>query len=308
MQEVKASFILPVYNGQEFLKDAIESVLCQDGDGFEILILDDGSTDRSWEVISSFDDRRIRSFRRENRGLARTLNELIDLSRGEFIFRMDADDKCYPTRFKEQIRLLERDKALVLVGGQIDFLAGNHVFSSRKFPVEHEKILNDLLSQRFSICHPACAFRKSAALTAGCYLVHDAGEDLDFFLRMSEVGRLGNVDARVLSYRLAHKSLSLRKRTELTVAYAYAIENWKRRACNKPEVSFTDFKSKSLNENFLGNAFKSIDMLAERLYRGHFFFKKERPLRALAMLLIAALLRPRTAVQRARASLFKVNP
>ena len=99
---VSISVIMPVYNGEKFLREAIDSILTQSFKDFELIIINDGSKDNSKLIIDSFDDERIIYVEQENKGLATALNHGISYSKGEFIARMDADDISMPYRLMKQ--------------------------------------------------------------------------------------------------------------------------------------------------------------------------------------------------------------
>lgn len=111
----KVSVILPVYNGEKYLKEAVDSILSQTFTDFELLLLNDGSTDASEDIIQSYTDERIVYIKNEeNRGLIFTLNKGIDLAKGDYIARMDADDVTVPQRLEKQLAHLEKNKTVML--------------------------------------------------------------------------------------------------------------------------------------------------------------------------------------------------
>ena len=105
-----------VYNGEKYLKESVESVLSQTFSDFEFIIINDGSTDGSTEMLQSYSDSRIRLYHQENRGLTASLNRAISLAKGKYIARQDADDISMEMRFEEQFRFLERNPDVVIVG------------------------------------------------------------------------------------------------------------------------------------------------------------------------------------------------
>lgn len=205
----RGSVVLPIYNGEKYLSYAIESVLKQSFRDYELLLMDDGSSDRSLEIIKNYAKRddRCRVFTRPNKGLIYTLNEGIENSRGEIIFRMDADDVCAPDRFMRQVEFLEKNPKCVAVGSKIiliddegleicQFLAG----------ITHEEIdarhLSGLSGIGGALCHPSAAIRKQALITINGYREdYKYTEDLDLFLRLAEIGMLANIDEPLLFYR-----------------------------------------------------------------------------------------------------------
>jgi len=110
------SVLLPIYNGAPYLVEAIDSVLNQTWKDFELIVINDGSTDDSAAIVHGYDDPRIRYYEHENIGLAATLNRGIDLAVGEFIARQDQDDISKPERFARQIVYLTAHPECVLIG------------------------------------------------------------------------------------------------------------------------------------------------------------------------------------------------
>lgn len=110
------SVIMPVYNGEKYLQEAIDSILNQTFGDFEFIIINDGSTDKTLEIIKSYSDPRIRVISQENKGIIHSLNKGISESRGKYIARMDADDISLPDRFKRQSDFLEANPEIGLLG------------------------------------------------------------------------------------------------------------------------------------------------------------------------------------------------
>ena len=116
----KVSVLMPVYNTkEEYLREAIESILNQTFTDFEFIIINDGSTNNAEEVIKSYKDSRIKYYRQENHGLIYTLNYGLSLCNGEYIARMDSDDISLPFRFEKQIEVLDKNPNIGIVGGLI---------------------------------------------------------------------------------------------------------------------------------------------------------------------------------------------
>ena len=114
----RVSVFIPVYNREAYVGAAIESVLRQSFQDFEILLIDDGSTDLSVEVLRSYDDRRIRVVRNErNLGQPETRNRGLALARGQYVAMLDSDDVARPDRLSRQVAFLDRHQDCVEVGG-----------------------------------------------------------------------------------------------------------------------------------------------------------------------------------------------
>src|ERR1700680_300023 len=125
MNSPKVSVVMSVFNGQTFLSEAIESILGQTFRDFEFLIIDDGSTDRTAEILSTIaqSDGRIQIVSRSNKGRAISLNVGINLAAGKYIGRMDADDVALPRRLEQQVTFMEQHPGVVLLGGAVELIS-----------------------------------------------------------------------------------------------------------------------------------------------------------------------------------------
>ncbi len=182
------SVVMSVFNGQAFLSEAIESILGQALREFEFLIIDDGSTDRTAEILAGYASRdaRIRVLRHENKGRAESLNIGIEQAAGKYIARMDADDVAMPYRLAEQIEFMERHPEVGLLGGAVNLIsAAGRVVKTAQPPLEDTEI-RSLMLRYNPMFHPTVVMRKEVALAAGGYrkALLDA-DDYDLWLRMS---------------------------------------------------------------------------------------------------------------------------
>ena len=210
------SVITPVYNNAAYLPEALDSVLNQSFGDFEYILINDGSTDDSLAVLEEYakKDPRVRVSSRENRGYISALNEGLALARAEFIARMDADDVCMLDRFEKQIKFLRDHPECVVVGGRV-LLIDSEGAPLREMCTEtkHEEIDAAHLSGRGgTIVHPAMMARSSAIQSIGGYSgAYPWAEDLDFFLRLAEVGRVANLQDIILRYRQHLSSIGYSK-------------------------------------------------------------------------------------------------
>jgi glycosyltransferase involved in cell wall biosynthesis len=236
----RVSILLPVYNCRPFVAAAVGSMLAQTFGDFELILLDDGSTDGSKEVLDTFaGDTRVRLFSRPNKGLAATLNEGIGHARGELIARMDGDDLAHPDRLAKQVALMDARPEVVLSGAQIETIDPFGVVLDRPtFPLDHESLERELLNANgWVICHPVSIMRRDALERVGGYRVEkNIVEDLDLFLRLAEVGRLANVPERLLQYR-QHLGSVVRTHfdKQLSLREAVIREAYERRGRAVPE-------------------------------------------------------------------------
>ncbi len=228
------SVALAVYNAEKYLAEAIDSILSQTFTDFELIAIDDGSTDRSLKILQHYArrDPRIRLVSRENRGIAKTRNELTNLAKGEFVAVMDADDVMLPDRLANQVAFLRQHPNVVCVGGAHEFIdeAGRLLFCLEE-PEEDAEIQRLALKGKTPINHPSAMIRRSALLQVGGYNeTRGTVADLDLFLRLGEVGQLANLKATVLKYRQHGGSVSERKQLQQIADRRDACERaWQRR-------------------------------------------------------------------------------
>src|SRR5690606_5902322 len=154
------SVILPAYNAELYLREAIDSVLTQTFNDFELIVLNDGSIDQTENIILSYDDSRIIYVKNEqNLGLIGTLNKGMALAKGKYIARMDADDICFPERFEKQVAFLENNKEYIICGTSA-YRFHNDILDRKAFnvPLSDESIRVRLLFNSGFI-HPSVMFR-----------------------------------------------------------------------------------------------------------------------------------------------------
>lgn len=204
MSDPTVSVVMSVFNGQQFLAEAVESILKQSFRDFEFVIIDDGSTDETPKILNEYAgrDTRIRLVRQQNKGRAESLNIGIGLAKGKYIARMDADDISLPNRFQEQVEFLEQHPDVGLLGGTYQRIdRRGKILETVRGPLEDQEIKTRILEMN-PMCHPAVMMRGDVALAAGGYrkALLDA-DDYDLWLRMSERTQLANLDGCILQYR-----------------------------------------------------------------------------------------------------------
>lgn len=200
------SVLMPVFNVRRYITTAIESVLTQSCRDFEVILIDDGSSDGTGDLLERYAaaDKRVRLIRRENKGLTPTLNEALRLARAPFLARMDGDDISYPGRFEKQVRFLQDHPDHVLVGCRCLLIdpAGRPICLKRSTEASHAQIESLLLRMDWPLVHPAVMMRTNAVRQVGGYDERwQCNEDHDLFLRMAEVGKLANLTEVLFEYR-----------------------------------------------------------------------------------------------------------
>jgi GT2 family glycosyltransferase len=199
----RVSVVLPIYNAEPFLADAIGSILTQSFRDFELIAIDD-SSDTSGEILDQFAraDNRVRAVHQLNAGMVAALNRGLDLARGEFIARMDADDVCHPERFARQVAFLDAHPNVAVVGCAVTLIdeAGNRI-REVEYPSTPEAIAT-FLENGSPLAHPSVMMRRAAVLAVGGYReAYRNAEDYDLWLRMAERYCMANLSEHLLFYR-----------------------------------------------------------------------------------------------------------
>jgi glycosyltransferase involved in cell wall biosynthesis len=214
----QVSVVLAVYNGEKYLRLAVESILAQTFTDYEFIIIDDGSTDDTLGILRHYQTQhsQLRIISRDNKGLTATLNEGLAMARGEFLARMDADDIALPVRLEKQVEYLRGHPETVLVGSRV-LLIDPEGMAIREQCVEatHEEIDAGHLNNGWPVVHPSVMMRTAAVREVGGYREpYNMLEDLDLFLRLAEVGKLENIPEVLLKYRQHFGSVTHEKAIE----------------------------------------------------------------------------------------------
>ena len=209
------SIVIPVHNGEKYIKESIDSCLAQTYSNIEIIVVDDKSTDSTLEILKEYGEK-IKVFPVEKQnGLGNVINIGIRASKGKYIARMDADDIMYPDRIEKQVEYLENNPSCVAVGGQIDIINENSDITGHREYAQNDKDLkkNRFLFQPFA--HPAVTLRKSTLEEIGLY-PEDMWkvEDVKLFLILSTKGEFANLPDTVLKYRMTFQTESQSKMVE----------------------------------------------------------------------------------------------
>jgi glycosyltransferase involved in cell wall biosynthesis len=230
----EVTVLMPVHNAAPFLREAVDSVLCQTFDDFELLVIDDGSTDATGELLSGYADRRMRVVRLEsNAGLVAALNIGISQARAALIARMDGDDICEPQRLELQVAFMWQHPDVVLLGsGFVRVDTAGRPLQRVVYPKENE-VLQEKLLEGSVFCHPSTMMRADVVRQLGGYRDLGGGpaEDYDLWLRISERGQIANLSDVLLRYRVHAGQTSVRKLlSQRQAAYFCKILAMQRRA------------------------------------------------------------------------------
>lgn len=239
---MRVTVLMPVYNGEKYLKDAIDSILAQTFKDFEFLIIDDGSTDTSAEIIKSYDDERIRFVQNEsNLKLIKTLNNGLRLANGEYIARMDCDDISFPERIQRQVEFMDENLEVGICGTWSETIGDGVNKWETRFPCSNELIKAHLLINT-ALSHPTVIFRKSLLEKHDLSYNEEAehAEDYDLWVRASELFDLANIPEVLLSYRV-HKNQVSAENSSMQKATA---DKTRKILLSKLALSFNDEQMK----------------------------------------------------------------
>lgn len=208
--------LMTVYNGERHIAEAVASILNQDFTDFELLIIDDGSTDGTASVIAQFNDPRIRVLHNgANKGVAVSRNSGLYAARGQYISILDSDDIALPNRLSLQYQFLTASPTVALCGGQAILIdgSGNQIGTFEQVPVGSEHLAMHLLFRDIFI-NPSCMFRRSAALQLGGYRDLGVAEDFEFYYRMSNTYVVANLPDFLIKYRIHQHNISVLRAEE----------------------------------------------------------------------------------------------
>lgn len=220
-EPVFISVLMSVYNGEKYLREAIDSVLAQSLTDFEFVIVNDGSTDRSGEILASYSDPRFKVLTINNCGLATALDLGLGLCSAEWVMRMDADDVAYPHRFAALLEDWESAGRPEVFGSGADYISEDGAdLWSISMPTDDGSIRAALLHRpgTLALMHPTVLFSRQAVIDCGGYDPYFRnGQDYDLWVRMANTCRFGNSPRRLLRYRfqpLSDTALAIKKRND----------------------------------------------------------------------------------------------
>lgn len=218
MKDLKKGFplvsvIMPVYNAGNFLIEAIESILNQTFSDFEFIIVDDGSSDNSWEIIQEYadKDKRIKAFRnKRNLGVSPAANLALSKCQGKYIARMDADDISFSERLEKQVKYLSFHPQTIALGGQCVVIdQQGKIIGDKKFPTDANK-LSEMIFFAVPIQQPSMIINRSLLPKNFKWYSpnHTSAEEIDLLFRLMKYGQIANLKDWLLFYRFREDSLS----------------------------------------------------------------------------------------------------
>ena len=201
------SVVLPVYNSEAFIKNAVECIILQTFEDFELIIINDGSTDGTKLILENIKDERIKLINQENKGVVKSLNLGLQIAKGEYIARMDADDYSYPQRLEKQYEFIKQNPSIILFSNYFNIIDENNNFiATRRLPLE-DRFIREVIKKWNPFCQPSAVYKREFALKVGGY-TNVPHEDWELWKRLIEVGPVANIPEILLKYRVVSGSLS----------------------------------------------------------------------------------------------------
>lgn len=209
----KVSVIMPAYNAEKYIGEAIDSILAQTFRDFELIIVNDGSTDRTEEIILSYSDPRIVYLKNEtNLKISDTLNRGIDIAQGEYIARMDSDDIALPERFERQVAYMDQNPKCV-VCGTAAILFGEGMEEKTVVPSGDPRYVKGQMIFHCPIMHPSVFIRQEVLERNNIRYCRDYNgtEDYEMWWRLSSYGEICSLPDPLLKYRISGNQITSQK-------------------------------------------------------------------------------------------------
>ncbi len=244
---MQVSILIPAYNAERYIAETIESILVQTYPNFELLIIDDGSTDNTLAIIKSYaeKDQRIKVITQANSGIPNTLNKGIELSKNEWICRMDADDLMMPNRIERQLAFIAENPDLAVASSYVYNIGEDgKIIGQFRAKFTNRAVVEEYVrkNQLIGFHQPAVIMKKSVIQAVGGYRNFSYAEDLDLWNRVAEQGYPILVQPEFLvKYRIHSTSISVTNAKQGIEKVNWVTECMIRRCQGKPEPTWSEF-------------------------------------------------------------------
>jgi glycosyltransferase involved in cell wall biosynthesis len=263
------SIVMSVYNGVKYIAESVKSILTQTYTNFEFIIINDGSTDGTREILESYQDERIVLIHQENMGLTKSLNKGIALAKGKYVARQDADDVSKSDRLEKQVAYMEAHPQVGLLGTRLEFIDDKgDVLRPSLLPTDNE-VLQERLVRINQFCHASVLIRREALDKVGEFRDYFRyAQDYDLWLRIAEHYEIANLPDALVQYRELDDAISSEKILVQSLYAGVAAEMArKRRAGDGDDIDLG-----------LELTLPEVDGLSEKLHKKLTDFYARRPL------------------------------
>lgn len=205
------SIIMPAYNAELYIRESIDSVLRQSFTDFELIIINDGSTDNTQSIAEHYAkiDKRVLVINQKNQGVVATLNAGIKEARAPYIARIDGDDPWFDNKLEDQVNAFKRNAELVLIGGGFEIIDEDGYYIETIFPPTYDRDIRRTMMLRNSFGHAGVMFKRNAIVKAGLYSDKcGPTEDFDMWIKLSKLGKVANLPRPIYRYRINRSGIS----------------------------------------------------------------------------------------------------
>lgn len=219
------SIIMSVYNGSRFLPESVNSILRQNFRNWELIIIDDGSTDETLTSLEQFHDERIMIISQDHRGLTCALNTALKYARGRYIARMDADDISTDYRIEKQFRFLEKNTDYGLIGSSFVVIDDNDKETGTFYTFNNDAYIRTMLTVDNQFCHGSVMFRKEVLERVGLFdIAYKYSQDYEMWWRIACKFKIANIPDVLYKWRKSESGISTKKSNE-QMLYAQSIKD-----------------------------------------------------------------------------------
>ncbi|MCU0565064.1 MAG: glycosyltransferase [Oculatellaceae cyanobacterium Prado106] len=293
------SILLPAYNAERFIEAAIVSILQQTFTEFELIVIDDGSTDQTGAIVEALaqQDSRVRLLHSTHGGLSRALNQGIATAQYDWVGRMDADDIALPDRLQKQVEAIHAQPQVVAWGTYAYHInaQGKPLGMARTGPTTEEEFLRQRQAGHLvQLIHPTVLLRKDVLLAVGGYDPEfELVEELELFDRMAAYGATLAIPEPLLQYRVHSASVSMQKFFIQRVLMRYVVARHRDRLAGKPELSYPQFLQDYQQQPWLSRLQRNIRTTGMFYYRkAGLLFGEAQRMKAVGYLTGAIALHP----------------
>ncbi|MFZ0393020.1 MAG: glycosyltransferase family A protein [Terracidiphilus sp.] len=302
------SVVMPVRNGMPFLPEAVESIRSQTWPNWELIVVDDHSTDGTASYLAQLTDPRIRAIKSAGCGFEAARTSGIQVSRGEFVARLDADDVAMPERLEMQVAFLTRNPEFVGVGTQVEFVTAGAAVPGFRYPLTPQRILANLRSGLVTMCDSSMMFRTCAVCTVRSTMP-GPGADFDLLLRLSAHGHFGNLPQRLMRLRVSRSSMSFSNVDQQLCGIAFALARDRARRSHLPEPDFAEFQRAWENRPIWRRFLTKLRTRHQRFFRNAVMYRAAgNTIHALAYLSASAVLWPPAVWYQLKRALAREDP
>jgi glycosyltransferase involved in cell wall biosynthesis len=294
MTSPEVTIIVPIYNGEAYLRETLDSLLSQSCGNCELLAIDDGSTDASSEIVRSFKDDRIRLIKKENSGLCNTLNLGIEEAKAQYIARNDQDDISTPQRLERQLKVMSENPDAIGLFSYNTKVGSKHTWSNadkltmaagqmRAYdPAKDGCLLGSTMFARTSVLRSIGGFRQA----------YYPSDDLDLELRLAQAGKVIVLQEPLVAYRFHESANTYRVFADMQEKSRWAFDSYEKRLQSVPEFTFEEFVLSQPRSGWSDLAKRRMNLAILRMRTAGQRFLDGRYMAGLAHLSVGVALNP----------------